>query len=177
MASAAASPVGRDVIVVAGGGAKGGEEVRPTASLEAALGEFREVLTEADRRRLGQVRGRPGAMSDAAMQFTASLDRENAARRGPSVASRLYALLSSVQRFVGVVDTFVSSDPAVAALVWGAVKLTMLVGVHIPILAALSCCRLPSPPSVFSFLAMTPRGHELWACMHACAACGNELGC
>lgn len=153
MASAAASPAGGDVVFIPGGGAKGGEEVRPTASLEAALGEFRAVLTEADRRRLGQVRGRPGAMSDAAMQFTASLDRENAGRRrGPSVASRLYALLASVQRFVGVVDTFVSSDPAVAALVWGAVKLTMLVGVHVPILAAFPRCYLPfSLFSHFSF--------------------------
>ena len=70
-------------------------------------------------------------MSDAAMQFTASLDRANSGRRGASVASRLYALLLAVQSFVGVVDTFVSADPAVAALVWGAVKLTMLVRLFI----------------------------------------------
>ena len=100
---------------------------KPTADLEAALAEFEGVLPEPDRLRLAQVRGRPGMMSDAAMQFTASLDRANSGRRGASVASRFYALLLAVQSFVGVVDTFVSADPVVAALVWGAVKLTMLV--------------------------------------------------
>ena len=103
------------------------EQEKPTADLEAALAEFEGVLPETDRLRLAQVRGRPGMMSDAAMQFTASLDRANSGRRGASVASRFYALLLAVQSFVGVVDTFVSADPAVAALVWGAVKLTMLV--------------------------------------------------
>ena len=122
--------------------------------LETAIAEFQDVLTEADRQRLGQIRGRPGAMSDAAMQFTASLDRENAGRRGASVASRLYALLLSVQHFVGVVDTFVSANPDIAALVWGAVKFTMLVGIVFP-----SSCPvfLPTPFLIQKDLLNEPR--------------------
>lgn len=125
-ASSSAALTPASTAVAAAAAPVAGQE-KPTADLEAALAEFEGVLPEADRLRLAQVRGRPGMMSDAAMQFTASLDRANSGRRGASVASRLYALLLAVQSFVGVVDTFVSADPAVAALVWGAVKLTMLV--------------------------------------------------
>jgi hypothetical protein len=98
----------------------------PTACLQAALGEFQSVLSAEDRQKLQQIKGVPP--SDGAIQFTASLDRENAEKRkGPSISSRLYSVLLSVQQFTGIVDTFVSSNPTIAALVWGAVKLTMLV--------------------------------------------------
>ncbi|KAI3324596.1 hypothetical protein HD806DRAFT_493050 [Xylariaceae sp. AK1471] len=98
----------------------------PTASLQAALGEFQSMLSAEDRQKLEQIKGKPAA--DAAIQFTASLDRDNAAKRkGPSISSRLYSVLLSVQQFSSVLDTFVSSNPAIAALVWGTVKLTMMV--------------------------------------------------
>ena len=62
------------------------------------------------------------------MIFTAQLDRDNQLRKGRGIASRLYSILQSMQTFSTVVDTFVSSHPEIAALVWGSVKLTMLVG-------------------------------------------------
>lgn len=98
----------------------------PTASLQTALGEFQSILSAVDREKLNQIKDKPAA--DAAIQLTASLDRENAdKRKGPSISSRLYSLLLAVQQFSGVVDTFVSSSPAIAALVWGSVKFTMKV--------------------------------------------------
>ncbi|KAI1123420.1 hypothetical protein F5Y10DRAFT_286241 [Nemania abortiva] len=98
----------------------------PTDSLQAALGEFQSILSDEDRQRLQKIKNKPEA--DAAIQFTATLDRENAARRkGPSISSRLYSVLLSVQHFSTVVDTFVSANPSIAALVWGTVKLTMLI--------------------------------------------------
>jgi hypothetical protein len=61
------------------------------------------------------------------MVFTAELDAENAKRKTRSVASRLIKLLGSIQQFPGVIGTFVSSNPALAALLWGSVQLMLLV--------------------------------------------------
>lgn len=95
------------------------------AALNSALKDFQGILTEEERRKLGNIGGVPGA--DAVMIFTAQLDRANQSRKGRSIASRLYSVLQSVQAFSSVVETFVSSHPEIAALVWGSVKLTMLV--------------------------------------------------
>ncbi|KAI3334596.1 hypothetical protein F4824DRAFT_501852 [Ustulina deusta] len=98
----------------------------PTGSLQTALGEFQSILSDEDRKRLQRIKNKPEA--DAAIQFTATLDQENAAqRKGPSISSRLYSVLLCVQQFSNVVDTFVSANPSIAALVWGTVKLTMLI--------------------------------------------------
>lgn len=103
----------------------------PTGSLQTALGEFQSVLSDEDRKRLQRIKNKPEA--DAAIQFTATLDQENAAqRKGPSISSRLYSVLLCVQQFSNVVDTFVSANPSIAALVWGTVKLTMLVCINFP---------------------------------------------
>ena len=59
--------------------------------------------------------------------FTAELDAENAKRKTRSIASRLIKILGSIQQFSGVIGTLVSSHPAVAALLWGSVKLMLLV--------------------------------------------------
>jgi hypothetical protein len=60
--------------------------------------------------------------------FTAQLDEQSAQRRISGVSGRLLTFLQSMQQFSTIVDTFVSSNPGTAALVWGSVKLTMLVG-------------------------------------------------
>lgn len=44
------------------------------------------------------------------------------------MASRMQKTLQFIQQFSGVVDTFVSSDPSTAALAWGSIKVTILVG-------------------------------------------------
>ena len=43
---------------------------------------------------------------------------------------RLITFLESVQQFSGIVDVFVSSNPQMAALVWGGVKFALLVGFY-----------------------------------------------
>lgn len=69
------------------------------------------------------------AVPDAAavIKFTEELDSENAKRRTRCVATRMFTILESVQQFSAIVDTFVSSNPKIAALVWGSVKLALLV--------------------------------------------------
>ncbi|KAF2725462.1 hypothetical protein K431DRAFT_215605 [Polychaeton citri CBS 116435] len=59
------------------------------------------------------------------MVLTTHLDAANAQRSGRCVATRVSILLESVQQFSGVVGTFVSSHPAIAALVWGSVQLML----------------------------------------------------
>jgi hypothetical protein len=93
--------------------------------LEDALGEFQGKLTPLERARLQSLRTVPEATD--VMVFTAELDAENAKRKTRSVASRLIKLLESIQQFSGIVGTFVSSNPALAALLWGSVQLMLLV--------------------------------------------------
>jgi hypothetical protein len=96
-----------------------------TKSLEIALSEFGSVLTDDERKQLQQVKGVPDA--SAALVFTAKLDASNSTRRGKSIGARAYSMLQSIQQFSVIVDTFVSANPNIAALVWGSVKLTILV--------------------------------------------------
>jgi hypothetical protein len=65
----------------------------------------------------------------AVMKFTAELDlkRLSQSTRGRSFASRIFPFLQRFQSFSSIVSTFVSSNPEVAALVWGSVQLTMQV--------------------------------------------------
>lgn len=90
-----------------------------------AISDFQTVLNNQERHELGKMKIVPDA--DYIMVFTAELDSTHRKRRGPSFASRLHTVLTSVGVFCGIVETFVSSHPEIAALVWGSVKLTMTV--------------------------------------------------
>ena len=96
-----------------------------TTPLEVALSKFAGSLTDNERKDFQRNQSIPDA--SAVLTFTAKLDRSNPARRGKSIGSRAYLLLLSVQKFSNVVETFVSSNPSIAALVWGSMKLTILV--------------------------------------------------
>ncbi len=97
----------------------------PQKTLEIAINDFQSILTGEQRRKLVKI----GAVRDAqaVMIFTAQLERENQLKKGSGIASRVLSILQSVHSFSTVVDTFVSSHPEIAALVWGSIKLTMLV--------------------------------------------------
>ncbi|SPO05181.1 uncharacterized protein DNG_07867 [Cephalotrichum gorgonifer] len=90
-----------------------------------ALREFQTVLTVDQRRQLQEIKTVPD--TDTVLVFTAQLDAQNAKRKGRSVATRLPTFLQCARGFSAVVDTFVSSHPEIAALVWGRIKLTMLI--------------------------------------------------
>lgn len=101
----------------------------PTATqqtLKDAVSNFQRVLSDEERHELQKMSTIPNA--DAILVFTAELDSANRKRKGESFASRLHSILSSVGNFCNIVDTYVSSNPEIAALVWGSMKLTMLVG-------------------------------------------------
>lgn len=94
-------------------------------SLQDAIREFQGALSPDQSNQLQAINAVPDAA--AVITFVAQLDEENAQRRTSGVATRLYTVLESVQQFSTIIDTFVSSRPNIAALVWGSVKLTMLV--------------------------------------------------
>lgn len=97
----------------------------PGKLLQDAISNFQSTLTDAECRKLNEL----GAIRDAqsVMIFTAQLDAENRLNKGRGIAGRLVTVLESVQTFTGIIETFVSSHPEIAALVWGGIKLTMLV--------------------------------------------------
>ena len=93
--------------------------------LKTALENFEAVLTPEQKIRLQNTAAVPDA--PAIIAFTTQLDQENATRGTRCVATRLLEFLQSIQQFTTVVDTFVSSNPGIAALVWGSVKFAILV--------------------------------------------------
>ncbi|RHZ51670.1 uncharacterized protein CDV56_105907 [Aspergillus thermomutatus] len=79
----------------------------PTISLKAALLSFEDILTEEQKRQYHANTTKPDAASIIA--FVADIDANNN---------------NSTNR--SVVDTFVSSNPTLAALIWGGVKMAIL---------------------------------------------------
>ncbi|KAK4172309.1 hypothetical protein QBC36DRAFT_294484 [Triangularia setosa] len=100
----------------------------PRKSLEDAVADFQSILTDDQRQKLHSI----GAIreADTVMVFTSQLDREHQLKKGRGIANRLSSVLQSVQIFSTVVDTFVSSHPEIAALVWGSIKYTMIIAVN-----------------------------------------------
>jgi len=97
----------------------------PAKQLNDAVEDFQKILTEDQRTKLKEIKSIPDA--DAVLVFTAELDYSRQDRKGRSIATRLHSVLQSVRDFSAVIDTFVSSNPEIAALVWGSVKLTIQV--------------------------------------------------
>ncbi|KAI8951170.1 hypothetical protein F4801DRAFT_301743 [Xylaria longipes] len=96
---------------------------RRVQELDLAVSNFCAVLTDEQRRDLSNIRNIPDA--DSIFVFTAQLDYKNRSRRGQSVGSRVSKVLQSTRDFCTVIDTYVSSHPEIAGLVWGSVKLTI----------------------------------------------------
>ncbi|KAL9025167.1 MAG: hypothetical protein Q9196_005966 [Gyalolechia fulgens] len=97
--------------------------LKPDDNLAQAIDDYEKILSAEERIQL-RTQGPPDAL--AAYNFTAKLDRECNSRGRRCMSPRLITFLESVQHFTGVVDTFVSSHPQFAALVWGGVKLALL---------------------------------------------------
>jgi hypothetical protein len=96
----------------------------PTISLNTALGTFHNILTDEQKREFQGNTATPDIAS--VIEFVAQIDAKNSSTTRRCVAPRLCTFLEATQQFVGVVDTFVSCNPAIAALVWGSVKTAIL---------------------------------------------------
>jgi len=100
-------------------------QLLPEKKLIEAIDDFQGILTEDQRTALKKIKSIPDA--DAVLVFTAELDYSSRHSKGRSIATRLHSVLQSVREFSAVIDTFVSSNPEIAALIWGSVKLTIQV--------------------------------------------------
>ncbi|PKY07436.1 hypothetical protein P168DRAFT_302363 [Aspergillus campestris IBT 28561] len=96
----------------------------PTLSLKQALTDFGDILTEEQKRQFQVSSTKPDVSSVIA--FVGEIDANNSSTTRRCVAPRLYTFLDALQQFSRVVDTFVSSNPAIAALIWGGVKTAIL---------------------------------------------------
>ena len=96
----------------------------PTQSLNAALKNFENILTEDQKREFQKSTATPDIAS--VIEFVAEIDARNSSTTRRCVAPRLCTFLEATQQFTGVVETFVSSNPIIAALVWGGVKTAIL---------------------------------------------------
>ena len=96
----------------------------PATTLVQALNDYETILSGEDKARL-HYQGAPDVM--AALNLATTIDAKNTSHRRQCMGSRLITFLESVQQFSSIVDTFVSSNPNIAGLVWGGLKLTLLV--------------------------------------------------
>ena len=99
--------------------------VDPEIGLAQALLEYEAILDRDQRARYKSTAVVPSAA--AVIALTGEIDGLSSRRRSRCVATRLVSFLESVQQFSGIVETLVTINPASAALLWGAVKLTLLV--------------------------------------------------
>ncbi|KAF5581800.1 hypothetical protein FPCIR_9908 [Fusarium pseudocircinatum] len=97
----------------------------PVRELERTIAGFQAILTDEDRKKLQQLKT-TSHDSQSIITFTAELDLVDKNRRGKSVASRLASFLQTIEQFTPIVDTYIQSNPDIAALIWGSIKLTFL---------------------------------------------------
>ncbi|KAF5688668.1 hypothetical protein FDENT_4753 [Fusarium denticulatum] len=116
-----------DLQIVAASQPRDGQDVSaaPARELERTIAGFQAILTDEDRKKLQQLKT-TSHDSQSIITFTAELDLLDKNRRGKSVASRLASFLQTIEQFTPIVDTYIQSNPDIAALIWGSIKLTFL---------------------------------------------------
>lgn len=98
----------------------------PFEPLAESVRDFESQLSPQQRTRLRELKSIPDA--EAVMTFTAELDAVSRSKRQRSVAIKLHAFLQSTGDFSQAINTPpLSSNPGIAAMVWGSVKFIMLV--------------------------------------------------
>lgn len=108
--------------------ATGGQSSDPTSSLNNALTVLEATLSDPQKIQYHASSTKPD--TSAVIASISSLDiSQGQARRG--VSPRLYTFLNALQQFAGSVDTVVSADPTIAALVWGGVKTAIVVASNV----------------------------------------------
>jgi hypothetical protein len=85
----------------------------PTISLKQALLSFEDILTDEQKRQYQASSTKPDAAS--VITFVTQIDANNNGTTRRCVAPRLCTFLNATNQFTGVVDTFASSNPIIAA--------------------------------------------------------------
>ncbi|SCV61351.1 uncharacterized protein FFFS_15920 [Fusarium fujikuroi] len=90
-------------------------------SLQNAIDSLQTVLTPDQLAEFENIQ--PVTDTDAVLVSTTVLNLQRRSQKGRSIASHLFPVLQAVRSFTSVVDTFISSNPTIAALVWGSVTI------------------------------------------------------
>lgn len=98
-----------------------------TDEITVALQEFQASLSPEQKVHFSTSQSSTPSDVNGVLAFTAKVDALKQRRQARCVGSRLQTTLHSVQEFTSIVGTFVNSNPAVAALVWGSIRFTVLV--------------------------------------------------
>ena len=100
------------------------QRVPPDRQLTEALHDLDRVLS--DEQRL-EVRAAGSLTATSALELAIRVDRECNENRRQCMGARFTLFIDSLRQFYDATDTFVSSNPTRAALVWGGLKVTILV--------------------------------------------------
>lgn len=100
--------------------------VKPEIALAQALKDYETILSDEEKNHF-HTQAVPNAT--AAINLTTLIDRECNSRRRQCMGPRLITFLESIQQFSTILDTFVSSHPEMAALLWGGVKVALVIPV------------------------------------------------
>lgn len=98
---------------------------RNHSQLATALSEFQQVLTPDQVAQLNSYSNHTPTADDV-VGLTDQIIQSNASRKSHIFASRLQGLLGSVQQYCNIIDTCAGPNQ-IAALVWGSIKLVLLV--------------------------------------------------
>lgn len=110
---------------------------RAHSGLSTALGAFQQILT-ADQAAQLRSFSSPAPTPDDVVRLTEQITEANASRKSRLFAKRLQGLLSSIQQYSNIIDTCVGPNQ-IAALVWGGIKLVLLVCVPLQCQRILGC--------------------------------------
>ena len=98
---------------------------RSCGNLAKALAEFRQILSSDQTAQLSSFSNNTPTADDI-VQLMDDIMKANADRKSRILASRVQGLLRSVQQYCTIVDTYAGPNQ-IAALVWGSIKLVLLV--------------------------------------------------
>jgi hypothetical protein len=93
--------------------------------LKTALNAFENALSPSQKAQLLSFSSTLG--SSEVLAFTKQLHDADDARQSRRIADKLSGFLESVMQFSSAIDTFVQVEQNISSLVWGSVKVVMLV--------------------------------------------------
>ena len=91
--------------------------------LKTALTEFLQILPDTEQTK---IKASTLPTESAVIELTSEVSRTYKFR-GQRYITRIEPFLQGVARFSGIVDTFIQCDPKISALIWGSLKLLLMV--------------------------------------------------
>jgi hypothetical protein len=99
---------------------------RDCYTLDQALENFRDNLTPNQKAEFESISSGAPKPEDVSV-LVAKINLKNSKRKSRICADKLRTILDPIQQYCAVVDTFIQSNPTVAAVVWGTAKIFILV--------------------------------------------------